>query len=76
MTAVFYDNEEPQLIKLELVESIRTGYKQYKMIHLLEQPGGAQFKLPKEQLYWIVKCRGTEDLYLPMNKFSLEGIGK
>ena len=40
MTAVFYDNEEPQLIKLELVESIRTGYKQYKMIHLLEQPGG------------------------------------
>ena len=73
MTAVFYDNEESQLLKLELVESIRTGYKQYKMIHLLEQPG-AQFKLPKEQLYWIVKCRGNEDLYLPMNKFCLEGV--
>lgn len=73
MTALFYNKNEKRILEVVLVESIRTGYKQYKMIHELEQPG-AQFKLPREQLYWIVKARGSETLYLCMDEYSLEAV--
>lgn len=73
MTALFYNRTKKDILTVMLVESIRTGYKQYKMIHELEQPG-AQFKLSREQLYWIVKARGSETLYLCMDEYSLEVI--
>lgn len=73
MTALFYNRTKKDVLEVILVESIHTGYKQYKMIHELEQPG-AQFKLSREQLYWIVKARGSETLYLCMDEYSLETI--
>ena len=73
MTALFYNKTKKDVLEVTLVESIHTGYKQYKMIHELQQVG-TQFKLPREQLYWIVKARGSEILYLCMDEYSLEAI--
>ena len=54
--------------------SITTGCKSYKMIHKLEQCG-KQSGLSKDQLYYIVKSKCSEDLYLPMNQFDFEEVG-
>ncbi len=74
MTAVFYDNNKHDVLRVLMVQSITIGYKSYKMIHKLEQCG-KQSGLSKDQLYYIVKSKCNEDLYLPMNQFDFEGIG-
>lgn len=73
MTAVFYDNNKHDVLRVIEVQSITMGYKSYKMIHKLEQCG-KQPGLSKDQLYYIVKSKFDEDLYLPMNQFDLEEI--
>ena len=73
MIAVFYDNYEHDILRVIEVQSITIGYKSYKMIHKLEQCG-KQSGLSKDQLYYIVKSKFDEDLYLPMNQFDFEGI--
>ena len=74
MIAVFYDNNEHDVLRVIEVQSITIGYKSYKMIHKLEQCG-KQSGLSKDQLYYIVKSKFVyEDLYLPMNQFDFEGI--
>jgi len=75
MTAVFYDNNKHDVFRVIEVRSITIGYKSYKMIHELEQCG-KQPGLSKDQLYYIVKSKCSEDLYLPMNQFDFEGIGE
>ena len=74
MTAVFYDNNKHDVLRVLMVLSITIGYKSYKMIHKLEQCG-RQSGLSKDQLYYIVKSKCNEDLYLPMNQFDFEGVG-
>ena len=74
MIAVFYNNYEHDILRVIEVQSITIGYKSYKMIHKLEQCG-RQSGLSKDQLYYIVKSKCSEDLYLPMNQFDFEGIG-
>ena len=74
MTALFYDNNKHDVLRVLMVLSITIGYKSYKMIHELEQCG-RQSELSKDQLYYIVKSKCSEDLYLPMNQFDLEGVG-
>lgn len=73
MIAVFYDNNKYDILKVLMVQSITIGYKSYKMIHKLEQCG-KQSGLSKDQLYYIVKSKFDEDLYLPMNQFDFERI--
>lgn len=74
MTAVFYDNNKHDVLRVLMVLSITIGYKSYKMIHELKQCG-RQSGLSKDQLYYIVKSKCNEDLYLPMNQFDFEGVG-
>lgn len=74
MTAVFYDKDEYDVLRVLEVQSITIGYKSYKMIHELKQCG-KQLALSKDHLYYIVKSKCNEDLYLPMNQFDLEGVG-
>ena len=74
MTALFYDNNKHDVLRVLMVQSITIGYKTYKMIHELEQCG-KQSGLSKDQLYYIVKSKCSEDLYLPMNQFDFEGVG-
>lgn len=74
MTALFYDKNKYDVLRVLMVKSITIGYKFHKMIHKLEQCG-RQSDLPKDQLYYIVKSKCNEDLYLPMNQFDFEGIG-
>ena len=74
MTALFYDNNKHNVLRVLMVQSITIGYKPYNMIHELEHCG-RQSKLSKDQLYYIVKSKCNEDLYLPMNQFDFEGVG-
>ena len=74
MTAVFYDNNKHDILRVLMVQSITIGYKSYKMIHELEQCG-KQSGLSKDQLYYIVKSTCSDDLYLPMHQLYFDGIG-
>ena len=75
MIALFYDNNKRDVLSVMGVQSITIGYKSYKMIHELKQCG-RQSEVSRDQLYYIVKSKFNENLYLPMNQFDLEGISE